>query len=522
MSISSRYLALFFILPGVCSCVVPFDDPPLDRLSGTLEPCGVTSDCVAGHECSDEGLCLLVNGEWCSTNEQCHEVCIDNTCRDLSETFGPCDSSEDCVEGHTCWERICLKNDHEPCQGDDECLNQCISSFCLAFSWRTLGPTYWQELQRRLLAEASKGSSATADARLLTQEFTDCGDGCFQGAVLAPNGRIYGIPRSLPHVAELQAGGGTAVLGPDLSLLPRVDKWYGAVLAFDGLIYAVPSDESQALRFDPDNADNAGPFGQAFSSADDPDPGSNKWKGTTMVPNGRIIACPRNGNHVLEIDLDTAPDPLVREVGPDLGSDPGKYSGAVLGPNGRVYCIPHNAWQILEIDPDDLSDQGTRPVGPVFSDETKWAGGALAPNGKIYAFPYDASHVLEIEPDYPDDSRMVGPDVMSGVGGPGWESGALAPDGRIYAPPSAASEVLVIDYTLIDDASPLAYGVWTFEVSPDPLSYDWSKFYGAVLAPDGKIYSFPWFGGGSVLVIDPHANGSFDEDLLLNGHLNGQ
>jgi hypothetical protein len=79
-----------------------------------------------------------------------------------------------------------------------------------------------------------------------------------------------------------------------------------------------------------------------------------------------------------------------------------------------------------------------------------------------------------------------------------WYGGVLASNGKIYCVPGAATSVLIIDpqtdsadtSTLID--VPLSGG-------PSP---DW---LGGVLAPNGKIYCIPWE-ASDVLIIDPMTN----------------
>ncbi len=437
-----------------------------------------------------------------------------------------------------------LRLDGETCTDDADCLNSCITTTCGRFDRNTVGPEIWPELQQRLQEAAAAGNSARPDARLLSEDFSGYPNGRYQGAVLAADGLIYATPRGASFILRLDPQTGTSEeVGPDFSDTTdwRRDKWYGGLLAPSGEIILVASDEPQNLRYDPANVANATSLSPVFPEADDnedgctvdPDPGCNKWRGAVRAPNGHIIACPRNGAYVLDIDPSVPSAERISHPNIDITRE--KWNGAVLAPNGMVYCIPFADPQLLEIDPENLTDAGIRRVGPVFSaanyaelagrEGEKWYHGTLAPNGKIYAAPAEAPRVLQIDPEDLSETgtRMVGADVASTVSGYGWGPGALAPDGRIYVPPHAASGILMIDPVLLDLDPDDPDATTTFEVTPTALTAEpGSKYYGTALAPNGKIYAFPWFQIGAILEIDPHANGTFDLEVLLNGHLNGQ
>ena len=524
--------------------------------------CGNGFCCASGDCCGQASDCLPIysSDSSCtdsSTNTDCQGTRHDATCVDFQcvstivQDDGGCSGMSRscpnnlkpivCTTAASQGVPVCPSG----CTDVADCMTgfDCIGDACLIFDWTTLGPSYWPELQERLQTEAAKGNSAGPEAHLLTTTDSSAySPGRYQGAVLAPDGQVYGVPRFAPHLIRLDPLTGlTQEGGPDFS--PGAewynDKWYGSRLAHDGMIYAAPSDDARILRYAPTDFATAVPWGPVFPRAEDgsacttsPDPGCNKWKGLAIVPSGRLIACPRTGLYVLEVDPSDSTGSSVRRVAdPDIGTGLDKWWGAILAPNGRVYCIPLESPRILEIDPENLTDSGISLVGPEFTSAIypeltsthKWAGGALAPNGKIYAFPSGAPRVLQIDPtDFSTaGTKMVGPVVTPAVWA-AWSSGALAPDGRIYVLPNEASGVLVIDPVLLDADPDSPSGVYSFEVTPSPLTLGAAmKFHGATLAPNGKIYAFPWFSATRVLEIDPHANGNFDMDVLLNGHLNG-
>jgi len=381
-----------------------------------------------------------------------------------------------------------------------------------ASSWRSLGPKYWPALQQRLRDAADQGSTAAATVREISNAALAAQpDDRFQGVVLAPNGRIYGVPRMASQIVELDplATGDPVVslLGP---VLGGADKWYGAALAWDGNIYCSTSDYNFPLRIDPEDV-----TGSAEVTTVDLSSSLDKWVGLRVVPSGKLLACPRNDEHVLEIDLDAPSGVQVRRVGPSLGTASYKWWSGVLAPNGNIYCIPQNDAQILEINPEDLTATGIRRVGPDLGvGVEKWRGATLAPSGRFYAAPSGDTHVLEIVPDDINSSGRVGPDF--GTMSRKWEIGTLAPNGKIYAVPGRATQVLEIDpqdHSALSGIRPVG-----LVMRQTPLS----KYFGATLAPNGKIYALPWQGATEILEVDPHASASFDLDVLLNGHLNGQ
>jgi hypothetical protein len=114
-------------------------------------------------------------------------------------------------------------------------------------------------------------------------------------------------------------------------------KWSGGVLAPNGKIYGIPRNATQVLEFDP--ATNTSTLVGATLT------GTNKWIGGVLAPNGKIYGIPFSATQVLEFDPVAGTSTL---VGATL-SGGGKWSGGVLAPNGKIYGILFNATQVLEI-----------------------------------------------------------------------------------------------------------------------------------------------------------------------------
>ena len=113
-------------------------------------------------------------------------------------------------------------------------------------------------------------------------------------------------------------------------------KWAGGVLAPNGKIYGIPYSTGTVLEIDP-----VGRTATTFGSLS----GNYKWSGGVLAPNGKIYGIPNHSSSVLEIDP-------VSRIAKTFGSLTGSsnWSGGVLAPNGNIYGIPHNSSSVLEMD----------------------------------------------------------------------------------------------------------------------------------------------------------------------------
>lgn len=100
--------------------------------------------------------------------------------------------------------------------------------------------------------------------------------------------------------------------------------------------------------------------------------------------------------------------------------------------------------------------------------------------------------------------------TIAGLGGGNkWYGGVLAPNGKIYCVPGAATSVLIID--------PQTDSADTSTISGLPGTSTPPNWLGGVLAPNGKIYCIPW-DASSVLIIDPATN-TVDTTTMSGGIL---
>ncbi|UCF96215.1 MAG: hypothetical protein JSV89_13625 [Spirochaetaceae bacterium] len=354
-------------------------------------------------------------------------------------------------------------------------------------------PSNWEELQQYLNEQAALGVSGppTVD----TSTISGLGGGKkWYGGVLAPNGKIYGVPGAATSVliidpqtdtADTSTISGISITGPQ-------PNWLGGVLAPNGKIYCIPWEASNVLIIDPmtNTVDTSTISGLG---------GGNKWHGGVLARNGKIYGIPYDSDTVLVIDpaTNTYTTIPIPGPGPPAPSDPSKWYGGVLAPNGMIYCIPWKADYVMIIDPESDTVDPDAISFSAFAD-LKWTGGVLAANGKIYCIPQEPLRVLIIDPAL----NTVELTAYLPFDEDKWAGGVLGPDGKIYGIPRNYDSVLVIDPTE-NTADP--DGISLPPAPPvDPLDED--KWTGGVLALNGKIYCIP-NEADSVLIIDLHSNG---------------
>lgn len=262
------------------------------------------------------------------------------------------------------------------------------------------------------------------------------------GGVLAPNGKIYCCPFNATFVLIIDPVTNTLDT-TSITGLTGTLKWDGAVLAPNGKIYCIPADSTIVLVIDP--VTNT-------TSTISVTAGSLKWCGGVLASNGKIYGIPRNSSSVLVIDPLASPYPGTVSYISGAGAGTEKWFGGVLGTNGKIYGIPFNVTTVLIIDPVAGSIDITTITG--LTGTSKWVEGVLAPNGKIYGIPYDSTTALIIDP----LTNTTNTSTITGLSGATkWVGGVLTPNAKIYTIPSNATNVLIID--TIDSSFEQGYGV---------------------------------------------------------------
>ena len=113
--------------------------------------------------------------------------------------------------------------------------------------------------------------------------------------MLAPNGKIYGIPKNGLDILVLDPAGQALSLeklsisneGVDLETI--TDYWMSGVLAANGSIYGIPYSGKHVLKIDFVN--HIATLLEVSTTTTDLDD-SSKWAGGVLAPDGKIYGIP--------------------------------------------------------------------------------------------------------------------------------------------------------------------------------------------------------------------------------------
>ena len=201
----------------------------------------------------------------------------------------------------------------------------------------------------------------------------------------------------------------------------------------------------------------------------------SKWPGGVLAMNAHVYAMPEGcGAGILDINTNNDTFQVISTPAIAIHIGGACYHSTVLGVNGKVYGIPASADQIMEFDPTTGDIQF---VGPNFyTDPTyqmltgwRWCRAITAPNGKIYSLgTFGVSPTLEFDP-ITGATRFYPTYAGEHCGA------VLGPDGKIYSFPDSTTDV-----TEFDPETGIQH------------TYDTGVVHGGytgVLAPNGKIYS---------------------------------
>lgn len=291
-------------------------------------------------------------------------------------------------------------------------------------------------------------------------------------------------------------------------------KWYGGVLAPNGMIYGVPYSATTVLKINPTD-DTFTTFGSLPST-------SFKWRGGVLAPNGMIYCAPLSSGNILKINP-------TNDTTSTITTGAGSYNGGVLAPNGHIYFIPDSSTSIIKINP--TTDTVSTVVSGLGA-ENKWGCAILAPNGIIYAFPNFASTsvnanygILRINPANDTVTHLFANTISNN---PAVRCATLAANGKAYGSNSTQSTTTPIIFefdptteTYNNVGNLLAAGTEMFSAVSTAVTnkiyfcprtagtinwYDYtnntvvkttqgaiasSKFSGFVLARNGSMYAIP-------------------------------
>jgi hypothetical protein len=217
------------------------------------------------------------------------------------------------------------------------------------------------------------------------------------GLAVAINGGAGGVALVAPAAGMSSAS--RSAMGASLS---DASKWIGAIMAPNGKIYGIPFDAADILIIDP----AAGTASRSAMGATLT--GTGKWYRGALAPNGKVYGIPDGAADILIIDP-VAGTASRSTMGASL-SDASKWRDGVLATNGKIYGIPQNAADILIIDP-AAGTASRSDMGATLTGTGKWMAGALAPDGKIYGTAFAATDLLIISP--PAPAVVASPDILS-------------------------------------------------------------------------------------------------------------
>jgi len=256
-------------------------------------------------------------------------------------------------------------------------------------------------------------------------------------------------------------------------------KFYaGGVLAPNGRIYCIPCNATNVGIINPynDTIDTTTITGL--------DATGNKYLGGVLAPNNKIYCIPDNATNVAIIDtttntIDTTT--ISMSTYPDL-SGQNKMWGGVLASDGKIYCAPRSVSYVGIIDPSNNTfSSSVTFTKPVPAQLYQWAGGALGSNGNVYFCPFGADKVLRIRPT--DNSLNLFGTLGSDFGGGRYYGSCTGPDGNIYCMPFHQNNVLRIGVSNEDVSS-----VFTFNYN---AASNRGTCGGASLSTAGDIYGIP-------------------------------
>ena len=291
----------------------------------------------------------------------------------------------------------------------------------------------------------------------------------WEGAVLGPDGFMYGIPYDANRILKFDLSTFTSTLvGEDLG--SECCKWVDGV-ELDGFLYGIPYKANSILKFDLESG-NTTLIAEGHKLLS---PGN--FASGVLGPNGIIYFLPFAHNKVVKFDPKNELNPLI-EMKEDLGNSL-NFRGGVLGRDGNVYGIPFGASRVLKI---TVNEDTISFIGDEVQGDSKWRNGVLAQDGNIYACPYSQSTVLEINVQEQTTHMYY---VDSEIEISKWSDFVESSDGVLYSIPYISDLILVFD--------PKSKTTMTISLDDNiKKKGNKKKWSTGVLAGDGHIYTLPY------------------------------
>ena len=305
----------------------------------------------------------------------------------------------------------------------------------------------------------------------------------YLGGVLAPNGRIYCMPGTENNVGIINPYNNTidttSISGINPAPVANL-KYLGGVLAPNGKIYCIPLFATNVGIIDPvtNTIDTT-----TISMSTYPDlSGTFKFWGGVLGTNGKIYCVPRRVNYVGIIDpvTNTFDSTSITFTLAQSGGGGDSYATGSLGSNGNIYFCPYGATKVMRL---RTTDNSLNFIDVSNTSSVNWDGSVCGPDGNVYLLPRSDSRIMRVDV----SNETVSLAFNTGVGGSGFSSGGvLGLDGIIYCMPNSNANVNSANKLLFYDVLNNTAGTITAN-----LPSGGEKFYGGVLAPNGKIYMIP-------------------------------
>jgi hypothetical protein len=306
----------------------------------------------------------------------------------------------------------------------------------------------------------------------------------YAGGVLAPNGKIYCIPCHATNVGIIDPNTDTIDTTSISGLSTQQNKYLGGVLAANGKIYCIPDNATNVGIIDPINnrIDTT-----TISMTTFPDlSAGNKFWGGVLAPDGRIYCSPRGTSYIGIID------PQTNTFNSSLNFTPSggltfKYAGGALGSNGNIYFSPFQADKVLRVRPTDNSLNLFGTLGSDFGGG-RYYGACTGPDGNVYFPPFHQDGFIHVDV----SSETIVVDASFGIQGSnrGTCGGiSLGLDGILYGIPGTTSNAIVQNKLFYFNTITKQGGIIPVTYAINGLND--GKWFGAVLAPNGKIYMIP-------------------------------
>lgn len=310
----------------------------------------------------------------------------------------------------------------------------------------------------------------------------------YNGAILAPNGNVYGIPQSGFDFVYIDTTTDEVI---SLNVTSNVN-YNGAVVGENGKIYMIPYSTSRDfVEIDPET--NSIEF--FFISL------PNLYWGGVLGPDGKLYCAPRSGTAMMELDLET------RTATFHGNTEVGSWATGVLASNGKIYYMPSNSNHVLEFDPKTKSIDffGDLPGTGLFRSST------IAPNGKIYAAPANAEYFLEVDP-ITREIRTSNNDLSGNIN---FSYLGKFSDIKI----DVFGRVSAVSYN-IDGSILWIYLVDTESFELTPLTYNDMRSYGVTFGFNGNMYMFPFNDYEVRKFFDERVSLNFNKDIALSRAIN--